>query len=275
MNEKIKYWIKKNIPSRYIELLFPAIVGVTKVPSKGATISDLFILRTEDNWQTFFELLNINHIMNPTKREIKDERVSFLFYSSAGEFLGGKEIDLPIQMKKTIDVNHIANTLEITKDCLFSIFHKTPPKWFESYNSFLAERGYTGYLNLEKGNIKSFVHGNLDSIAIRSNKKTKLLGEVSLRQKEYRLQHTLDDNKKYELFFVNPSLKKQVIYFHEQRGAEELKTQLIIPSGGMGKYVKPVRELQSSSRLIIKSKLPLARPVVFKHMETSFDVFHG
>ena len=86
MNEKIKYWIKKNIPSRYIELLFPAIVGVTKVPSKGATISDLFILRTEDNWQTFFELLNINHIMNPTKREIKDERVSFLFYSSAGEF---------------------------------------------------------------------------------------------------------------------------------------------------------------------------------------------
>ena len=178
-------------------------------------------------------------------------------------------------MKKTIDVNHIANTLEITKDCLFSIFHKTPPKWFESYNSFLAERGYTGYLNLEKGNIKSFVHGNLDSIAIRSNKKTKLLGEVSLRQKEYRLQHTLDDNKKYELFFVNPSLKKQVIYFHEQRGAEELKTQLIIPSGGMGKYVKPVRELQSSSRLIIKSKLPLARPVVFKHMETSFDVFHG
>lgn len=275
MNEKIKYWIKKNIPSRYLELLFPAIVGVTKVPSKGATISDLFILRMEDNWQTFFELLNINHIMNPTKREIKEERVSFLFYSSAGEFLGGKEIDLPIQMKKTIDVNHIANTLEITKDCLFSIFHKTPPKWFESYNSFLAERGYTGYLNLEKGNIKSFVHGNLDSIAIRSNKKTKLLGEVSLRQKEYRLQHTLDDNKEYELFFVNPSLKKQVIYFHEQRGAEELKTQLTIPSGGMGKYVKPIRELQSSSRLIIKSKLPLARPVVFKHMETSFDVFHG
>ena len=275
MKEKIKYWIKKNVPARYIELLFPAKVGITKVPSKGATISDLFILRMENNWQTFFELLNINQIMNPTQRKIKEGSVSFLFYNTAGEFLGCKEIDLPIQMKKTIDVNQIAETLGITKDGLFSVFHETTPQWFESYNSFLAERGYTGYLNPEKGNIKSFVHGNLDSIAINSNKKTKLLGEVSLRQKEYLLQHTLDDNKEYELFFVNPSLKKQVIDFFEQRGEEELKTQLILPSGGLGKYVKPIRGLQSSSRLIIKSKLPLARPVVFKHMETSFDVFHG
>ena len=100
------------------------------------------------------------------------------------------------------------------------------------------------------------------------------MGEVSLRQKEYRLQHTLDDNKEYELF-SSIQVLKQTIDFFEQRGEEELKTQLILPSGGLGKYVKPIRELQSSSRLIIKSKLPLARPVVFKHMETSFDVFHG
>ena len=275
MKEKIKYWIKKNVPARYVELLFPAKVGITKVPSKGATISDLFILRMEDNWQTFFELLNITQIMNPTQEEISEARVSFLFYSTTGEFLGCKEIDLPNQMKKTIDVNQIAKTLGITKDGLFSVFHENPPRWFESYNSFLAERGYTGYLNTDKGNIKSFVHGNLDSISVKSNKKTKLLGEVSLRQKEYRLQHTLDDNKEYELFFVNPSLKKQAIDLLERWGHEERRTQLILPSGGMGKYVKPIRELQSSSRLIIKSKLPLARPVVFKHMETSFDVFHG
>ena len=275
MKKKIKYWIKKNVPSRYIELLFPSKVRITKVPSKGATISDLFIFRIEDNWQTFFELLNVNQIMNPTQREIKEERVNFFFYSTSGEFLGSKEIDLPIQMKKTIDVNQIAKKLSINKDGLFSIFHENPPKWLESYNSFLAERGYTGYLNPQKGNIKSFVHGNLDSIAIKSNKKTELLGVVSLRQKEYRLQHTLDDNKEYELYFVNPSPKKQIIYFHEQRGEEEQKTQMILASGGMGKYVKPIRDIQFSSRLIIKSKLPLTRPVVFKHMETSFDVFHG
>ena len=76
-------------------------------------------------------------------------------------------------------------------------------------------------------------------------------------------------------FFSSIQVLKSKLFTFMNRGAEELKTQLIIPSGGMGKYVKPVRELQSSSRLIIKSKLPLARPVVFKHMETSFDVFHG
>lgn len=275
MKENVKYWIKKNVPARCTEFLFPTKVSITKAPPKGATISDLFILRIEDSWKTFFELLNIYQIMNPTQREIKQERVSFLFYSTAGEFLGCKEIDLPIQMKKTIDVNQIALTLGITKDGLFSVFHETPPKWFESYNSFLAERGYTGYLNPDKGNIKSFVHGNLDSIAMKSNKKTKLLGEISLRKKEYHLQHTLEDNKEYELFFVNPSLKKQAIDFIEQRNEEELETQLILLPGGMGKYIKPINEFQSNSRLIIKSKLPLARPVVFKHMETSFDVFHG
>ena len=275
MKEKVKYWIKKNVPARSIELIFPDKVGIAKVPSKGATISDLFILRMEDKWQTFFELLNINQIINPTQREVKQESVRFLFYSKTGEFLGSKEIDLPIHMKKTVNLNQIASTLGITKDGLFSVFHENPPQWFETYNCFLAERGYTGYLNHEKGNIKSFVHGNIDAIAFNSNKKTKLLGEVSLRQKEYRLQHTLDQNKEYELFFVNPSLKKQAIEFHEQRGEEELKTQMILPSGGMGKYVKPIREYKSNSRLIIKSKLPLARPVVFKYMETSFDVFHG
>lgn len=275
MNEKIKYWIKKNIPARYTELLFPAKVRITKVPSKGATISDLFILRMEDNWQTFFELINVNQIINPTQLEFKHEKVNFLFYNSVGKFIGSKEIDMPLQMKKTINVNQIAKILGINKDGLFSVFHKTSPQWLESYNSFLAERGYTGYLNPDKGNIKSFVHGNFDSIAMKSNKKTKLLGEVSLRQKEYRLQHVLDNNKEYELFLVNPSLKKQTIDFIEQSGEEELKTRLIIPSGGMEKYIKTIKQFQSNSRLIIKSKLPLARPIVFKIMEKSFDVFHG
>jgi len=34
-------------------------------------------------------------------------------------------------------------------------------------------------------------------------------------------------------------------------------------------------KIDSNSRLIIKSKLYLARPILFKYMDTSFDVFHG
>lgn len=50
--------------------------------------------------------------------------------------------------------------------------------------------------------------------------------------------------------------------------------KLIIPSGGVRKFIKPINNSNYNTR-IIKSKLSLARPVVFKHMETTFDVFHG
>lgn len=51
--------------------------------------------------------------------------------------------------------------------------------------------------------------------------------------------------------------------------------KLIIPSGRVRKFIKPINNSNSNTQIIIKSKLSLARPVVFKHMKTSFDIFHG
>lgn len=48
-----------------------------------------------------------------------------------------------------------------------------------------------------------------------------------------------------------------------------------VPPRGTLKYVKTVDKKEKYASIIIKSKLYLARPVVFKIMPTSFDVFHG
>jgi hypothetical protein len=87
----------------------------------------------------------------------------------------------------------------------------------------------------------------MDSIALDENKNQFLLGERSFLKKEYHLQHLMEHNKLYELFIVNNSKKTQQVSFFE-------------------KNEKSIREI---------SKLPLARPIVFKHMKSSFDVFHG
>ena len=62
MKQQLKYFLKKNIPARYLELLSYRAVSITKTPQNGSVISDLFVLRIEDGWETYFECLQFNSI---------------------------------------------------------------------------------------------------------------------------------------------------------------------------------------------------------------------
>lgn len=275
MKEKLKHFVKRTIPASIIELFLPKKVGITKFPQNQSVISDLFIFRIEENWETYFELLNVQNVISPgTEAEVPDKATVF-FFNNDGKLISYIEVDTANEMKRSININFLAKELKIKQDGLFSVFHHNPPQLFDDYNSFLAERGYTAYVNPIKGKIKSFVHGNLDSISLGKHNKTKLLGELSFKEKEYHLQHLLEANNMYELFIVNPSNKIQTFEVIEQSGLKQKKHKLIIPSGGVRKFIKPKNNSNSNTRIIIKSKLSLARPVVFKYMETSFDIFHG
>lgn len=276
MKENLKYFIKKNFPVSIIEFFSSKKVWITKAPERKSVVSDLFIFRINGNWETHFELLNIQHVMSPGDKTTTSNKAIVFFFNKDGELINNKEVETSVEMKKSININKLAKDLKIEEDGLFSVFHYQPPEWFQKHNSFLAERGYTGYINPQKGKIKSFVHGNLDSISLNQNNKTKLLGEVSFKQKEYHLQHLLEDDKMYELFIINPSNKPVTVKVIEKKEFMILKEEkLILPAGGFRKFVKSIYNSNSYSRIIIKSKLYLARPVVFKHMESSFDVFHG
>ena len=65
MIDKIKFWIKKKIPSRFLELLGKKRILVTSIPNDNKSIvSDLFLYKIENGWNTFFELLNYARILD-------------------------------------------------------------------------------------------------------------------------------------------------------------------------------------------------------------------
>ena len=272
MKKQLKQFIKKNVPARFLELFSSKAVSITKIPKSESIISDLFILRCENGWETFFECLDLDKLLN-VKVDNSKQKLLFCFYSKAGRFIAKQRVPFASSIKRTLLVNKVASDLGIKKDSLFAIFHPQKKQWISKYKSFLAERGYIGYANKNKGLIKGFVHGNFDAIA--QNGKEQLLGNYSFFKKKYRLQHHLESLYTYELFLVNPTTNTQAFTIIEKGDGLSKKTTFSIPSNGMYKYTKSNEEREHTTTLTIESNLYLARPVVFKYMPTSFDVFHG
>ena len=102
-----------------------------------------------------------------------------------------------------------------------------------------------------------------------------LLGNYSFFKKEYRLQHSLESENNYELYLVNPTSIKQRFNLIQKTNQKEDRIKVDLPPMGLYKYVKTVDKNEDTTFIIIESKLYLARPVVFKIMPLSFDVFHG
>lgn len=275
MKQYLKTFLKKNVPARWLEMFSSKAVSITKIPPMDAVISDLFVLRVEDGWETYFECLQFDALLNPNE-EIELQTVIFCFYSKAGQLITERKLTLPREIKTTINLNQLVEDLNLNEDSLFAIFHPQKKYWIRQHDSFLAERGYIGYANKRLGSIKGFVHGNLDAIARSDSKRTDfLLGNYSFFKKEYRLQHSLEAGKNYELYLVNPTSVKQTYNIVEQTKQNEDKTRISLPPKGLYKYVKTVDKNADAPFIIIESKLYLARPVVFKIMPSSFDVFHG
>lgn len=275
MKQSIKYFIKKNIPPRYIELITNKGIILTKIPKGEAVISDLFVLRLEAGWETYFEYLQFQSLLNTDENELA-KCVHFVFYNQKGLSVGQREVKVKKALKTTLNVNQIAKELGIEKDGLFAVFHSYKNSWLKNHDSFLAERGYVGYTNKSHGTIKGFVHGNLDAIAkFPNNEKYQLLGNYSFSEKEYRLQHKLTLGNTYELYWVNPTNKNQKFSIEISGEKSQKIENYSIPPRGALKHVKTINKKEKEARIIIKSKLYLARPLVFKIMPASFDVFHG
>ena len=273
MNRKLKSFIEKIIPARYIEFFNSKVIILTKKPNQGHVISDLFLLRQEGEWETYFECIQINKILNPFK-DFKKNSIKIYFNNFDGEFIGEKTILMSEDHKISLNINEIANGLGINKDSTFSVFHSNKTKWLSNFGSFLGDRGYSGYVNLKIGPIKSFIHGNLDAISYFNNK-TKLLGNFSFTYKKYFIQHVFESKFEYELFWVNATNTKQKFKINEIKSNGEKSISLEVNPRGIIKFIKKIDKSGLNSKIFIKSKLFLARPIIFKIMKSSFDVFHG
>ena len=248
--------------------------NLSREPRKrGSSISDLFLIRQNHLWQTEFELLNINALISGENRNMNWSDVEFWFFSSAGKIVGKKSVPFGEALKNTLKLSELTQSLTAIPST-FAVFHSPYDSVQHLSNSYIAERGYVGYEYSGLG-MKSYVHGNLDAVACADGT-VEPLGNSGFLKRNYTVQHLLSGDAKYEFAFTNPTKKSQRIEMQRSELSDKWEKLSEVKIGAFGSDLFSY-ENDSDSKCVIRfrSRMYLARPVVFRTTRHSMDVFHG
>ena len=254
--------------------------AVAKNPNKdGYTFSDLFIWRSDNNWITKYDyipyskLILLKNLQNYTENEF----FKIIFLSHTGSLINEAKInvvkDINIEITKYLDKELLGESYGS-----FLIFHKNYLIKDVSKNGYISDRGYISY-KYKKNNTFSYIHGNLD--AISSTYMSSGLSELTftrstILERVYRLQYIFKQNLNYELLITNPTKDKQIIelmFLNKKREIIDFKKFKL---NSLGVSIRKLSYYQEDYFVCIKSKIPLARPTIFKFKDNNFiDVFHG
>lgn len=248
---------------------------LTAKPNELRTpVSDLFVWRNSNEWKTYFELMDISGLFENDQTHF-NRYVTLYFFDNNGSFILDKRAELAQWQRKTIDLSAYLYNVECQHGT-FCVFHSHTPEVVGDLGSFLTERGYVSYC-YKDAPLRTYVHGNLDAISLPSGRPPRLLGSSSYLKREYKLQHELKYPAQYEIGIVNTSPHTQKIYCHamstkNNETLSELNSD-VPPKGSVMFQVKTHQE--QASRVVIKSHLVMARPLVFRFNQQKLDVFHG
>lgn len=270
--EKLKQIAKKVLPTSVKNFILSKFIFLKHPKNIRSVTSDQFPFRNGE-WKTYFELLNLPILFDPiNSREPYNFRI--VFFDQDGQIIHTFEEVKNSGGRVTLDLYTVFPS--IPSFGTFSCFHNYYPDWLADGNAYLAERGYVGFENLQFSKTKGYVHGNFDALAEDYEGALKSLGTSSIKRREYRLQHELTGKARYELVFVNStnSVQKLNVDLHVTGRSDGESTILIIPPRGVRIFECAIGQGQTAN-VKIKSRLNMARPVVFRVTEESFDVFHG
>ena len=238
-------------------------------------VSDLFVWRQSNKWKTYFDLYDIGSFYSQMVKN-KEVNAKIVFFNQAGKKIKEHTVKLKINQNSCIE---ISSFLKGEKDCYgtFAVFHSNIPDNFIEHKSYLTERGFVSYKN-NNNQLRHYVHGNSDAISI-SNNISYLLGVSSILERDYKLQFNLTNTENYEFIVINYTNKQQKVLFKFLDVATDkeisVKKYFINPNGCCLcnfdiNYI-------GNFRLVISSKLVMARPFVFRFgIKNNFcDVFHG
>ena len=253
-------------------IMIPA--GLTRFPKENnCVISDLFLLRSDENWETQFEILNISALLNGGYSRVSHEKLLFVFYDSNGIEVGRKTLVTPKAGKYSLVLNN-EFIHPIKNAATFAVFHLDNEINIDMKGSVLAERGYTGFLRQDV-QMLGYVHGNFDAIAFNKDS-IEMLGRASKLRRGYQIQHAFTGEAAYELALVNPSDKRVKLIFQMRSPSTSWKTFQEFDLNPRGSQIIPIKvNLKEFHFVRIVSTLHLGRPVIFRNTDTSFDVFHG
>lgn len=247
---------------------------VTKTPNnRNSVISDLFCVRHDLNWKTYFELLNVEGLIFGDNSPNFATQAEFVFFDNNGELVDSKIIQVGKFGRETIFLDEIFSP-NIKEASSFSVFHSKPHDEQSLEGSFLAERGYVGFKK-SNSSIRGYVHGNLDAIA-KSDQGFELLGNQGIIRRSYQVQHPLRGPARYEFFISNPCKRASRILI-ETKGPSgkwrKIERFTLNPRGSKIWVID--KDSSEPSFVRVKSRLYLGRPVVFRIAGQGIDVFHG
>jgi hypothetical protein len=204
-----------------------------------------------------------------------DASVDLIFFDQLGREIAFKTVSAPSHKRKVLSIGELLG--EGYPDMgTFCVLHKKTPDDIKVFGSSLAERGYISF-RYRQAPLKSYVHGNLDAVARGAEGRIERLGGSSLLCREYRLQFELRHGRKYEIALVNASPKRQKVVCElldgESNSCLVKSLDVDLPSGGCHAFT--IISEQESSRVVIKSSLVMARPLVFCFDGDILDVLHG
>ena len=248
---------------------------LTRVPAReGVPVSDLFLWRNEPEWGTFFELVDICGLFGDAAAE-GTRHATLVCFDAKGSACVREQVALLPTSRRTLDLSAFTSGCQGTYGT-FAVFHSCTPDVVTNEGSFIAERGYVGY-RYGAAPLRGYVHGNLDAIALNPDMSLDMLGPSGLRMREYCVQHELRDAAVYEMAIVNPNPREQrvtcEVFSTQSTKAVEVQEAKMPPRGchvfriAAGKSVP--------ARVIVKSRLVMARPLVFRLEDGKMDVFHG
>ena len=234
----------------------PKPIEIYKI-NKSQSISDAFIWRTDNNFETIFRFTNI------LKFFYKTESSFYLsFYDRRHTNIKNMKID-NLNNKNELKINKaLLNGIEDYGT--FYIFHK-PNKPFKTQNNIiLSNRCYVGF---SKNNcIPSFVHGNtlVKSMDFNSNKTESDYVKISpFYNQNYFIQNDFSFFDRTEICICNPTSKKIIFYVNKIKYELNGWNSIII-------------NLERNQKLInIKSKCMFLRPIIFNFKDKYFDVYHA
>ncbi len=240
----------------------------------GDTVSDLFMWRSDTEWQTVFLLSNIPTLIDPASK-IAD-RVFLEVYDVAGHRIAKQDIVLAPGETKQIEVGSLIGDRAQGGCGTFCVFHhpERSPGLFEEKSMNISERGYVGYRR-SGDEIWAMVHGNANAFAMGAAEPYSI-SVVTSGTQIYRLQVRLDDCIKFQLACSNPSQKPQTLtaQYHDDEGALVGTCDAVVPARGV--HLFDSSAISKRACLVeLFSNVMVWRPLVFKFYSGHFDVFHG
>ena len=236
--------------------------------SKDVSVSDFFFWLYKNNFQTKFYITNLASQILPDIPQ-KDE-VKILVYDDLGNLIDKILLTLdPYETKELLFNKKIYEN----KFGSFFVFHKFKElDDLIKYGCHVADRGYTGYK--KNDGVWSFIHGNHYSASLQKNNEIQSLMSKSFFKSEYKMQVSFIDTKSSELVINNPdkkNIKTDLLYFDENMNflkKEKIKIR------GMNTLICNLSKL-NFKYIELRSNVIFCRPLVIKHYDTYFDIFHA